>query len=115
MTEISSQVDELCRVLLKWVDSNGLAVNLKKTTYMIFSRRRIDSNFNLLIANTHIQRKSEARFLGVIIDEKLNWSSHIKAVKSKMSRYIGIMYKLKKYLPQQNLACKFSIVLSSHI
>ena len=115
MTEISSQVEELCRVLLKWVDSNGLALNLKKTTYMIFSRRRIDSNFNLLIANTHIQRKSEARFLGVIIDEKLNWSSHIKAVKSKMSRYIGIMYKLKKYLPQQPRLQIFHSFVQSHL
>ena len=36
MIEISEQVTELCKVLLKWVDSNGLALNLKKTTYMIF-------------------------------------------------------------------------------
>ena len=46
-----------------------------------------------------IERKYEPRFLGVIIDESLNWSKHINAVKTKMSRYIGIMYKIKKFLP----------------
>ena len=67
---------------------------------MIFSRSRsVDLPDSLIISNTPIERKSEARFLGVIIDESLNWSSHVKTVLSKMSRYVGIMYKIKRYLP----------------
>ena len=32
------------------------------------------------------------------IYESLNWSRHVKAVLSKMSRYVGILYKIKRYL-----------------
>ena len=53
----------------------------------------------MIIEKTAIERKHEARFLGVIIDESLNWTRHIQTVLSKMSRYVGIMYKIKKYLP----------------
>ena len=34
--EVSVMVDELISALVNWVKSNGLALNLKKTKYMIF-------------------------------------------------------------------------------
>ena len=111
---IVSQLDKLISSLLEWVKSNGLALNLKKTKYMIFSRsRQIDLPSPLIISKTVIERKFEARFLGVIIDESLNWSRHIQTVLSKMSRYIGIMYKIKKYLPlKARLQIYYSFVQS---
>ena len=100
--EINTKLKTLTRVLQEWVNSNGLALNLKKTKYMIFSRaRNIDLPEPLVISETPIERKHEARFLGVIMDESLNWSKHINAVHTKMSRYIGLMYKIKKFLPLQ--------------
>ena len=46
-------------------------------------------------------RTSHLAFLRIIVDESLNWSKHIKILQSKMSRYVGIMYKykLKTLLP----------------
>ena len=97
---IHSQLLKLIACLVTWVSANGLALNLKKTKYMIFSRtRHTNLPAPLVISNTAIERKSEARFLGVIIDESLNWSRHVKTIISKMSRYVGIMYKIKKFLP----------------
>ena len=97
---ISCQLAILIENLVKWVKSNGLALNLKKTKYMIFSQtKNIDLPSPLIIEKTAIERKSGTRFLGVIIDESLNWTKHINTVLSKMSRYVGIMYKIKKYLP----------------
>ena len=36
------------------------------------------------ISYTAIEHKTEARFLGVIIDATLNWTRHVKTVLSKM-------------------------------
>ncbi len=69
----------------------------------------------IYISGTKIERKSEARFLGVIIDEKLSWASHINAIESKMSRYIGIMYKLKQLLPEKALVQIFHSFVQSHL
>ena len=96
--EINDQLENLITKLLDWVNSNGLVLNLKKTKYMIFSRsRNVELPQPLTISETLIERKYETRFLGVIIDESLNWSRHIKTVQSKMARYVGIMHK--KYRP----------------
>ena len=68
---------------------------------MIFTRSctTVDLSRPLILSKTVIERKHEARFLGVIINELLTWSRHIKPILSKMSGYVGIMYKIKRYLP----------------
>ena len=115
LCDIEEQLFKLTTVLMQWVDSNGLLLNLKKTIYMIFSRRKIVTNFTVKMGNTIIERKSEAKFLGVIVDEKLNWTKHIKTVKSKMCRYVGIMYKIKNLLPLQARMQIFHSFVQSHI
>ena len=116
MKEIEEQLSELSAALMNWVDSNGLALNLKKTNYMIFSRQKIDkNNLKLVMANTEIHRKTEARFLGVIVDDKLNWTQHITSLKTKMCRYVGIMYKIKNLIPIQVRLQIFHSFVQSHI
>ena len=82
--QISDKLETLTKNLVDWVNSNGLVLNLKKTKYMIFSQtHNTELPQPLFIADTLIEHKHEARFLGVIIDEKLNWSQHIATLKSK--------------------------------
>ena len=41
---------------------------------------------------------TKTKFLGVIIDNKLEWNDHITYVKSKISKTIGLFYKMRQYL-----------------
>ena len=72
--EVQEQLLKLINCLSNWVNCNGLALNLKKTKYMIFSRCKTDLPSPVIISNPLIERKEEARFLGVIIDESLKWT-----------------------------------------
>ena len=103
--EIEKQLCDLINVLLNWVDSNGLLLNLKKTVYMLFNRSNAVLNLTVKIKNTIIERKSESKFLGVIVDDKLKWTKHVNVVRSKMCRYVICGYYV------QNLAS--SAVLST--
>ena len=82
---------------------------------MIFSRQRNLIFRDVVISGVTIERKTEARFLEVIIDNKLNWSQHISAMKMKMARYIGVMYKLKKYLPLEARLQIYHSFVQSHL
>ena len=113
--EINDYLNDLITKLVNWVNINGLALNLKKTNYMIFSRQRNIGNFNLVINKVPIELKSEARFLGVIIDDKLTFRKHISALKAKMSRYIGVMYKLKFLLPIKVRLLIYRSFIQSHL
>ena len=43
------------------------------------------------------------KFLGVIIDHKFKWNDHITYVKSKISKSIGILYKIRRFLDMNTL------------
>ena len=83
---------------------------------MIFSRsRNLELLSTLKIANLPNERLTESKFLGVIVDENLTWSRHIKTIQTKMARYIGLMYKLKSQLPLKVRIQIFHSFVQSHI
>ena len=53
--------------------------------------------------NITLSKVSSIKYLGVIVDHKLNWIDHITYVKSKISKGIGIMYKARRYLNKISL------------
>ena len=83
-----------------WFKVNKLSLNLKKTKFMVFKPRqkRTSHNIQLLINGQQIDQAKETVFLGVVIDENLNWKSEISHVANKVSKSIGIIRKSSFYL-----------------
>ena len=80
-----------------WSSANKLSINLSKTFYMIYSYRNFDdSNFNLVINDYRIEKLNQGLFLGMFIDSKLSYKSHIDYISKKISKSIGILFKLSK-------------------
>ena len=72
---------------------------------MIFHNRQrnIESIAPKLTLNGHqIERVTDFNFLGLNIDQHMSWNSHINKISLKMSKTIGILCKLKRYLPPGN-------------
>ena len=115
--EIISKYRELGEALVNWVDGNGLMLNIGKTKYMIFSNIGIGelSDFKPAINNIPIERKTTAKFLGVLISENLHWTEHIKSLKTKMSRNCGMLYKMKGILPQKAMLTLYHSFIQSHL
>ena len=117
ISEIATSFNELSQNLVQWVSANELALNIRKTNYMLFTRARnlnLDS-FAPKIANIPIERKRVARFLGVLVDDRLTWSNQISAIKTKMSRFIGTLYKLKSTLPLTVRLTIYNSLVQSHL
>ena len=60
-------------------------------------------NFSDNINNSFVSANEYVNYLGVLIDSKLNYNFHIKAVELKLSRAVGIIAKLKYFLPRNVL------------
>ena len=88
-----------------WLEANKLTININKTHYMMFHGTKIKhiTNFKIYISNNAIYRSINTKFLGVIIDSKLNWATHILYIKNKISKSIGIIYKIRHYLDKRSL------------
>ena len=91
--------------LFLWLRSNKLSLNVQKTYYIVFHRARIkyDEHAVITIDNVILQRTNSLKYLGVIIDYKLNWTQHIAHVGNKNSKGIGIMYRARKYFSKLSM------------
>uniref|UniRef100_A0A8C6MEW6 Reverse transcriptase domain-containing protein n=1 Tax=Nothobranchius furzeri TaxID=105023 RepID=A0A8C6MEW6_NOTFU len=94
---IQNMVCEMSK-LKKWFNDNKLFLNWNKTKFMVFGNRKTNDLVTLSIDGFLIDRVNEVRFLGVLLDHKLTWKSHIKYIKQKISKSIGILNKVKGFL-----------------
>ena len=60
-----------------WFNTNLLTLNLGKTVGMLFSPSKKSTNPEITISGNTIPFVSKTKFLGIWIDNKLNWTNHI--------------------------------------
>ena len=113
--ELQRKYNILTTAIEKWVNTNGLLLNVTKTKYMIFSNKKILIDLDVKYANKPIERKTSAKFLGVLINENLNWNDHIAALRLKMSRNAGILFKVKGILPIKAMKTLYHCFIHSHL
>ena len=71
---------------------------------MMFHRTRIKNKKvedRVHIGGKNLVNVNNTKFLGVIIDSKLNWSDHIRNIKNKVSKSIGILTKIRRFLNEK--------------
>ena len=55
----------------------------------------------------NIEEKNYIKYLGICIDKNLNWAPHIQHINSKISKNLGILFRLRHFLtlntPQTNI------------
>ena len=86
---------ELCKID-HWLRVNKLSLNYNKTNFMLLiSRKHNPVSFKVTINNHTISPKDILKYLGVLLDNKLNWKPHVQRVKTQLSSACGILSKLK--------------------
>ena len=88
----------------QWCIANRLSVNVDKTHYMHFTNRSSLLNYGQLSLNSSLlSSTSKTLFLGVTLDNSMKFNSHIDIISSKISKSIGIIFKLAPFLPTRTL------------
>ena len=83
---------------------------------MLFSRKAKDLNsIKIEIDSNVIECVTTFKYLGVHIDEKLNWNEHTKYVISKLSQANGAIYKLRKRVSRKTLNSIYNSLVGSHL
>ena len=93
------------KVVSDWFRANKLSLNVNKTTYMIFKHNQqvnVD-NFELKIGGNIIEMVQCTKFLGLYIDNKLQWTNHIKHCKAKISSSLYAIRSAKHVLSTEHL------------
>ena len=102
--------------LNNWFKANKLSLNKKKKIYDFSSFQNKRNVINKVFIDNHeLTQVNSSKYLGVIIDHKLDWIEHISYVKSKMSKGIGIMYKARQCISKKKLCLCCTMLIFIHI
>ena len=113
---VSANINQELLEITKWMKLNKLSLNAKKTKFMIFSNpQKVITTPDILVDNTKIECVDNFNFLGITLDRHLNWNAHLDKIATKLSQTIGIMYKLKEYLPQNIMKTIYNSLLLPHL
>ena len=84
----------------QWLQANKLSLNVAKTKFMVFHASKKSVIYpELQINGNNIERVTQFNFLGLILESNLSWNKHINHISLKVSKAIGILYRLKSVYP----------------
>ena len=115
LDEAVAHLNEDLHYLAKWLKFKQLKLNIGKTKYLIISSANSRPNVNIVIDGETIERVNELKYLGVIIDDKLTFKSHIDNVIKKMAKKYGILCRLKNELTVGSKIQLYKSIISPHI
>ena len=116
LIELEKTVNQELRKLTQWLNINRLALNVSKTNFVIFrANKKVYHNVTLVLNRKAIEQKDHVKYLGVLMDEHLNWKKQISNVTKKISRGIGLLAKLRCYLDPKLLRNIYFSIVYSHL
>ena len=85
-------------VLYLW--SHRLSLNITKTNFVLFCpTNRPKIPVTIKINKKAIGEAHYVKYLGILIDAKLTFKNHLDELNKKISRSIGVLYKIRPYVP----------------
>ena len=98
----------------EWLKANKISLNVDKTKYMLFSCSHCESSIPIKIFDGHVNRTNTIKFLGVYLDERLNFTEHTNHISGKISKTVGILNKVR-FLPSQVLCTLYHSMVAPYI
>ncbi|CAH2107345.1 unnamed protein product [Euphydryas editha] len=81
---LSFRLNSALHYLGQWLSDNGLSLSINKSQAVTFTRKRQVPVFDLVYEGERINLVDKAKFLGIILDTKLNGFSHIDYISKKV-------------------------------
>ena len=94
---IEDKLNEDLNSLQTWLNHNKLILNVDKTVCMLIgtwqrkSSARVQS-FNLYLNGKKVTEVTNAKLLGVQVDNFLTWEKHITCLANKISSKLGLLF-----------------------
>src|SRR6218665_324347 len=113
---LSNTLNVKLQSISEWFSANLLSLNLNKTCFMIFTKRKFPIATEMITINgVALQRVRETKFLGVVISDDLKWKKQVDVVVQKVSKVVGILYGTCHVLDKDRLKLLYSTLLEPYI
>jgi hypothetical protein len=97
-----------------WLHENELLMNLGKTKILLFDNKKFQNKI-FIHNNVEIEVVNHYNYLGLIIDKALKWQTHIQHIVKKITPYVFLLRRLRKFLNPNQLFMIYSSYILSHV
>ena len=120
----------MLKEVYNYMKCNLLHINMKKCCYMHFepssdtsgvcSRSlpfvgNSDESKAIYINNVMIKEVSEVKFLGIILDNQLNWLPHVKYLVNKLRSAASALCRIRHWIPKDKYLTVYHALFESHL
>lgn len=97
----------------EYMNINKLKINKKKTKWMIFSRDEVNVNQSqkVKMGTDEIERVETIKYLGVIMDEKLNFEEQASVCIKKTASKVNFLYRISKKMPMETKKIVYNTII----
>ena len=85
-----------------WLTTHKLTLNVSKTKLMVIAGRQklaCVEEIELLVNENTIEQTDSFKYLGIKLNETMEWSDHIDYIHSKVAKRLGLLKRVKHLLP----------------
>lgn len=104
LDELSQKENQALKIAFEWFEANSLIVNTQKTEKVVFS-----------LNNLMLEENTSAKLLGIYLDSKLNWCSHVDNLCKKLSRVVYLLRKLRNCVSKDVLLLVYYALFQSQL
>jgi hypothetical protein len=117
LKSLTKRINLDLKCLCNWLNANMISLNASKTELLIFhhQRRQIDYDIKIKIGGKRLFPSSSVKYLGVYIDSRLTWQTHIDFVCKKLTRANGALCKLRHFVNRETLLTLYFSLFHSHL
>ena len=103
--------------LTVWLNENKISLNVEKTLPVIskHQRKKLDNEIKITHNRKRVYPSQSVRYLGIKIDQNLNWNDHIKDTAIKLNRANALLFKMRNFLNITILKTIYFAIFGSHI
>lgn len=116
--ELKTKVERDLEKIKNYFDSKYLTLNLAKTTYLPFYLHdRAAPTFHQLVASEQLKISpvTDVKYLGIKIDAKLKWDTHVNYVLKKLRKLVYRFKCLRDVLDINQLKILYHSLIESHL
>ena len=116
--DVYDAANMLMNAIYLYMLANKLHINYDKVFYIHFkpnNHKATCNNYELKLCGRTIKQVKQTKFLGVIIDEKLNWAPHIEYLTNKLKSCVGIINRIRDCVPSTMHKSIYHTLFESHL
>lgn len=109
--ECTNQITNELNKLSVWLKMNKLKLNASKTKYMVINGV---NEGGITIDGENIDSVNELKYLGVVVDNKLNLKSHINFICKKLAKKVGLFRRIRKRITPLCAVHIYNVMIKPH-